>query len=136
MKTIGGSPLDLAGQIDRTDRKSRQGIVGLERPAKGSNAKLEGTTGDSETIEESRIELTLGPSSYSMNAMRPKKGDTHLTSSSFSNSSSTGSSDNISSSKLGSLLGTGGIVKEEQLLESERLNHPPWILQALSLNST
>lgn len=140
MKTIGsgvtdgGNPLNLAGQIDRTDRKSQKG-VGLGRPADSLSPRSEGTRA-SETIEESQIELTLGPPSYrySTSKPRPKKGDAQLTSSSFS-SSSTWSSDNGTSGKLGSF-GPLAVVKEDQFLKSERLNHPPWIFQALSLNST
>ncbi|OWM82112.1 uncharacterized protein LOC116209637 [Punica granatum] len=138
MKTIGsgvpngGSPFNLAGQIDRTDCKPREG-VDLERPARDSNAMSEGISA-LDTIEESQIELTLGPSSYHTSTSRSKKADTQLTSSSFS-SSSTGSSGNIINSKP-SRLRAGAGVEEEQLLKSERLNHQPWIFQALSLNST
>lgn len=128
----GASTLNLAAQIDRIDCKSQKG-VDPERLARDSSAA--GSKGISalDIIEESQIELTLGPSSYTTSTSRSEKGDTQLTSSSFS--SSTGSSDNITSSKPGSFT-TGALIKEEQFLKSERLDHPPWSFQVLSLNST
>lgn len=124
----GGSPPDLAGQIDRTGSKLQKG-VDLESPAEDSNSGSAGT-GAIDTIEESQIELTLGLSSYNTSTSRSKKDDVELSSSSFS-SSSIGSSDHIVSSNR-----AGAAAKQEQLLKSKGPNHPPWIFQVLSLNST
>ncbi|KAK4776006.1 hypothetical protein SAY87_023967 [Trapa incisa] len=129
----GGATLNLAGQIDSTDFKPREGVD----PQRLSGYSSDGSKGISsalDTIEESQIELTLGPSSYTTSTSRSDKGETRLTSSSLS--SSTGSSDNIITSNImGSFTGRA-LVKEEQFLKSERLNHPPWSFQVLSLNST
>ncbi|KAF5451267.1 hypothetical protein F2P56_026384 [Juglans regia] len=130
----------------------------LERPAEDYIAESDGN-GAVEIIEESEIELTLGPSSFN----RRKKPETPLTSDSgpsFS-SSSTGSSrinrtstwthqmtrDEFNVHELGlvqmpSDMTSGShsrsknnIDVEEQLRqEIERRNQPPWLFQVLSLN--
>lgn len=132
MKTIGSSPTNFAGQIGRTGRQPRK-EVDLESPAEDPNAESE-RIGALDTIDESQIELTLGPSSYNTMTSRSKKDDAQLSSSSFS-SSSTGSSNNIVSSNRSNLV-VEAAVNEEQLLKIKGQNHPPWIFRVLSLNST
>ncbi|KAK4766784.1 hypothetical protein SAY87_008426 [Trapa incisa] len=130
MKTIGSNVANggilpnLPCHVDRPDCCRSQKRVDL------------GITGASETIEESQIELTLGPPTYNKNRPRPRRGDRILTSSSLSSSSTGSSSDNnFTISKLGGFR-PAAVIEEDHLLKSQRPNHPPWILQALSLNST
>ncbi|KAK7250936.1 hypothetical protein RIF29_33729 [Crotalaria pallida] len=136
----------------------------LERPADEEHI-AESDDGGLENIDETEIELTLGPSSYN----RRKKFETPLASDSHSlSSSSTGSSHmNKTSCKTyksnhttrqesnGSMIhlvqvpdSTSGLQSgsrnsfgiEEQLkqerLRQERLKQSPWLLQVLNLNLT
>ncbi|XP_062010987.1 uncharacterized protein LOC133727423 [Rosa rugosa] len=105
----------------------------LEQPAEAAAAE------ELEVIDESEIELTLGPTRYNKN--RRKKSEAQLTSDSgpsFS-SSSTGSS-HVNRTGSGthyqrrSKEQLGGC--EEQLRQDERLKLPPWLFQVLSLNMT
>lgn len=132
----------------------------LEQPAEEYNAELDGD-GVLEIVDESKLELTLGPVSYS----RRKKAETPLTSDSgpsFS-SSSTGSSHmkrtnsrtlkridttkeesnghdwglfNVPDMKPGFQSGRKNGFHVDEQLRQERLNQPPWIVQVLSLNMT
>ncbi|KAF5736211.1 hypothetical protein HS088_TW14G00347 [Tripterygium wilfordii] len=108
----------------------------LEQPA-------EENYGDLEIIDETEIELTLGPSTYN----RRKKSDTPLTSDSgpsFS-SSSRGSSRMNRTSSLTPPRTTRAILQgsksstvdvEEQLRQERLQQTPPWLFQVLSLNMT
>ncbi|KAK4755369.1 hypothetical protein SAY87_009126 [Trapa incisa] len=126
MKTIGnsfpnkGNPTNLTGQINTRVHQLQKGV----HPAGDLNDGLKGD-GALFTIEESQIELTLAPSTYSTSTSRSKKDTAPLSSSSFS-SSSTGSSQSEA----------GATVKEGHLLKIKCQSHPPWIHQLLSLNST
>ncbi|KAJ7944506.1 A-kinase anchor protein 9, putative isoform 2 [Quillaja saponaria] len=135
----------------------------LERPADEYKAESD-DDGVLEIIDETEIELTLGPSSY----YRPrKKLETPLTSDSgpsFSSSSTGFSYINRTSSRTrqrkdtrreelsGSIIGLVQLqpdstsrcqngsqssnVNIEQQLRQERLKQQPWLFQALSLNVT
>ncbi|XP_004288470.1 PREDICTED: uncharacterized protein LOC101308414 [Fragaria vesca subsp. vesca] len=103
----------------------------LEQPAEAAE--------ELEVIDESEIELTLGPTRYSKN--RRKKSEAQLTSDSglsFSSSSTGSSYVNRTSSRTRyqrrSKEQLGGC--EEQLRQDERLKMPPWFFQVLSLNMT
>lgn len=103
----------------------------LEQPAEAAE--------ELEVIDESEIELTLGPTRYSKN--RRKKSEAQLTSDSglsFSSSSTGSSHVNRTSSRTHyqrrSKEQLGGC--EEQLRQDERLKMPPWFFQVLSLNMT
>lgn len=146
--------------------------VDLEQPAAAAAADeyIADTDGDDhgvlEMIDESEIELTLGPTRYNNNnnsssSNRRKRREAAVTCDSgpsFS-SSSTGSShvNKTSSSsrthqrKNGQVLpdmasgyrsssnnnnNIGGVVVEEQLRQDERLKLPPWLFQVMSLNMT
>lgn len=121
----------------------------LERPAEEHIAESE--DGVVEVIDESEIELTLGPSSYN----RRKKVETPLTSDSgHSLSSSSSGSSHINKTREDS---SGSIIRlvqvpgstttgcqngirnsfdiEEQLRQ-ERLKQSPWLFQVLNLNMT
>ncbi|XP_059457167.1 uncharacterized protein LOC132187032 [Corylus avellana] len=133
----------------------------LERPAEEYIAESDGDGGVLEIIDESEIELTLGPSNYN----RRKKPETPLTSDSgpsFSSSSTGSSHINRTSSWTHQRIDTTreeltgykvGLVKVpdmtsgchsrsknnidvEEQLRQERLNQPPWFFQVLSLNMT
>ncbi|KAK4783539.1 hypothetical protein SAY86_007913 [Trapa natans] len=130
MATMGSSlpkeenPANLTGQINRTVHQLQKG-ADLGSPSGDSNDGSKGN-GALETIEESQIELALGPSSYSTSTWRSKKDEAPLSSSSFSSSSSsTGSSQPKA----------GSTVKEGQLLRIKGQSHPP-IFKLLGLNST
>ncbi|KAG2724200.1 hypothetical protein I3843_01G006900 [Carya illinoinensis] len=139
---------------DKPQRK-----LDLEQPAEHYIAEPDDGEGVLELIEESEIELTLGPSNYN----RWKKPETPLTSDSgpsFSSSSTGSSQINRTSSWIHQITRdqlTGyelGLVKvpdmtsgyhsrsknnidvEEQQLRQERLNQAPWLFQVLSLNMT
>ncbi|CAK7338036.1 unnamed protein product [Dovyalis caffra] len=132
----------------------------LERPAEDCGAE---SNADSvlELIDESEIQLTLGPSSYN----RRKKCETPLTSDSRPSlsSTSTGSSNiNRASSlthqktntrreevigcelglfvvpdrTLGYQNGSKNSIGVEELLRQERVKQPAWLCQVLSLNMT
>lgn len=121
----------------------------LERPAEEHIAESE--DGVVEVMDESEIELTLGPSSYN----RRKKVETPLTSDSgHSLSSSSSGSSHINKTREDS---SGSIIRlvqvpgstttgcqngirnsfdiEEQLRQ-ERLKQSPWLFQVLNLNMT
>lgn len=132
----------------------------LEQPAEEYNAESDGE-GVLEIVDESKIELTLGPVSYS----RRKKAETPLTSDSgpsFS-SSSTGSSHmkrtnsrthrkidttkeesrghdwghlSVADVKPGFHSARKNSFHVDEPLRQERLDQPPWIFQVLSLNMT
>ncbi|KAM7251373.1 hypothetical protein ACFE04_023256 [Oxalis oulophora] len=111
-----------------------------------------------EMIDESKLELTLAPSSI-YSSRKIKKSETPLNSDSgrsFS-SSSTGSSqmkrtiaDNIRIEKLRQLQVPDEVTPEYlsgsnhnnstkiegQFKQQEKLKHPPWLLQVLNLNTT
>ncbi|CAL8164728.1 unnamed protein product [Prunus armeniaca] len=139
----------------------------LEQPAAAAEEYIADTDGDDgvlEIIDESEIELTLGPTRYNNNnnnnnniTNRRKRGEAPLTSDSgpsFS-SSSTGSShvnrtsssrthqrkhgqvpDMTSGYRNGSKNSSNIDPVEEQLRQDERLKLPPWLFQVLSLNMT
>lgn len=136
-------------------QKKPQMRFDLEMPAEEHIAESEGD-GVVEIIDETEIELTLGPSSYNN---RRKKVETPLTSDSGNSlSSSTGSSHiNKTSSREG--LSGGGIIGHVQIPDSNRVlcqsgirntshnieeqsrqdrlkKQPPWLFQVLSLNMT
>lgn len=105
----------------------------LEQPAEAAAAE------ELEVIDESEIELTLGPTRYNKN--RRKKSEAQLTSDSgpsFSSSSTGSSHVNRTGSRTHyqrrSKEQLGGC--EEQLRQDERLKLPPWLFQVLSLNMT
>ncbi|KAI6699351.1 hypothetical protein NL676_013675 [Syzygium grande] len=119
-----------------------------------NNADSKGLVGvHSEILDESEIELTLGPTSYKNR--RSKKTDTALTSDSsptFSSSSSRSSSHNGSQSGIHQLSrvqmpyitkgsenggkGETGDGVEDRLIRERVLKQPPWLFQVLSLNSS
>ncbi|KAI4327370.1 hypothetical protein L6164_019841 [Bauhinia variegata] len=132
----------------------------LELPADENKAESDGDE-VLEIIDETKIELTLGPSSY----IRRKKVETPLTSDSghsFSSSSTGSSHINKTSSKnqrssdikreesSGGIIGlvqvpdsTSGYQSEirnnfdiEEQSRQERLKQPPWLFKVLSLNMT
>ncbi|XP_041009925.1 uncharacterized protein LOC121254025 [Juglans microcarpa x Juglans regia] len=141
------------------EHKPQSWKLDLEQPAEDYIAEPDDGEGVLELIEESEIELTLGPSNYN----RWKKPETPLTSDSgpsFS-SSSTGSSqinrtsswihqmarDQLNGYELGLVKvpdmtsgyhsrSKNNIDVEEQQLRQERLNQAPWLFQVLSLNMT
>lgn len=129
--------------------------VDLEQLARVyNNAESEGLVGvNSEILDESEIELTLGPTRYK--SRRSKRVDTALTSDSsptFSSSSSRSSSHNGSqcgTHQLGPVQmpytkkasenggkGETGDGVEEGLIRERVLKQPPWLFQVLSLNSS
>ncbi|XP_030532148.1 uncharacterized protein LOC115742165 [Rhodamnia argentea] len=120
-----------------------------------NNAEPEGLVrANLEILDESEIELTLGPASFKNR--RSKKTDAALTSDSsptFSSSSSRSSSHNGSQSgthqlsppvqmpyanKASENRGKGGTSDgvEEGLIRKRVLKQPPWLFQVLSLNSS
>ncbi|KAF9678579.1 hypothetical protein SADUNF_Sadunf07G0049300 [Salix dunnii] len=132
----------------------------LERPAELYGAESKADTG-SELIDESEIQLTLGPSSYN----RRKKRETPLTSDSGPSlsSTSTGSShinrtSSLTNQKiktrreelsgpelrlfqvpdiaLGYQNGSKSSIGVEEHVRQERLKQPPWLCQVLRLNIT
>ncbi|XP_028796366.1 uncharacterized protein LOC114751845 [Neltuma alba] len=105
----------------------------LERPAEEHIAESDGD--EVEIMDESEIELTLGPSSY---CDRAKKVDTPLTSDSgYSlSSSSTGSSHINKTAREDSSGMRNSFVDIEERSRQERLKQPPWLFQVLSLNMT
>lgn len=132
----------------------------LQRPAEDYAAESPSRDRALELIDESEIELTLGPSSYYN--QRRKKPETPLTSDSgptFSSSSTASSHINRTSSlshqvkreesgdrELGlvqvhDMKTLGGYHSEnrtsvDEELRQERLKQPPWLFQVLSLNMT
>lgn len=93
--------------------------------------ELEQPAEELEIIDESEIQLTLGPTRYNN---RRKKSEAQLTSDSglsFSSSSTGSSHVNRTSSRPHCL-----IRSKEQLRQDERLKLPPWLFQVLSLNMT
>ncbi|XP_020213369.1 uncharacterized protein LOC109797671 [Cajanus cajan] len=128
----------------------------LEQPAEEHIAESE--NGVVEVIDESEIELTLGPSSYN----RRKKVETSLTSDSgHSLSSSTSGSSHINKTRChgsrktredssgsiirlvqvpGSTPGCQSGIRNnfdiEEQLRQERLKQSPWLFQVLNLNMT
>lgn len=116
------------------DAKKRTAIkFDLERPAEEHVA--ESDSDEVETIDESEIELTLGPSSY---YNRRKKVDTTLTSDSGHSlsSSSTGSSQINKTAREDSSGIRNRFVDIEEKSRQERLKQPPWLFKVLSLNMT
>ncbi|KAI9113463.1 hypothetical protein K1719_015390 [Acacia pycnantha] len=109
----------------------------LERPAEEHIAESEGGGDEVEIMDESEIELTLGPSSYYNSR---KKVDTPLTSDSgHSLSSSSAGSSHINKTAAredSSGIRNSFIDVEEEGSRQERLKHPPWLFQVLSLNMT
>ncbi|KAF7809910.1 uncharacterized protein G2W53_036653 [Senna tora] len=105
----------------------------LERPAEDHIAESDGD-GVVEIIEETEIELTLGPSNYN----RRKKVDTPLTSDSGNSlsSSSTGSSHIHKTPRAEDLGGIRNSFDIEERSRQERLKQPPWLFQVLSMNMT
>nr|AFK35654.1 unknown [Lotus japonicus] len=113
----------------------------LEQPAEEHFAESE--DGVLEIIDETEIELTLGPSSYNRGR---KKVETPLTSDSGHSlsSSSTGSSHRNKITRYNTHHRTreesSGIRNsfhiEEQLRSQERLKQSPWLFQVLNLNMT
>ncbi|EXB25094.1 hypothetical protein L484_005918 [Morus notabilis] len=135
----------------QSSRRERVSVLDLERrPAE--NIRSEESDGSDEIIDESEIELTLGPTTYNNknnNRRIRKTAEAPMNSDSgpsFS-SSSTGSSQmkrTINSRgettrrvelnggcQLGNTTSLNGDVEEEL-----RLKHPPWLFQVLSLNMT
>ncbi|KAJ7952780.1 V-type sodium ATPase catalytic subunit A [Quillaja saponaria] len=142
---------------NKTERK-----FDLERPADECNAEPDGD-GVLEIIDEIKIELTLGPSSY---YRQRKKSETPLTSDSgpsFSSSSTRSSHINRTSSRThqrkntredltGSIMSLVQVqpdsapgcqngskssnVNIEEQLKQEKLKQQPWLFQVLSLNMT
>jgi hypothetical protein len=159
----GGSqePWNLKTNHHRDAQHKPQRKLDLERPAEEYIAESDGDR-VLEIIDESEIELTLGPSSYN----RRKKPETPLTSDSgpsFSSSSTGSSHINRTNSWTHQRIDTTreelngykvGLVKVpdmtsgchsrsknnidhvEEQLRQERLNQPPWFFQVLSLNMT
>lgn len=138
----------------------------LERPADEYIAALNRSDRAVEILDESEIELTLGPSCYSTRRKKPSETPSKSDSPSFS-SSSTGSSHINRTSKiretreesagkcvggrklsnlrqvpevnLGCQIGSNSnnsTVNLEDQLRQERLKQPPWFFQVLSLNMT
>ncbi|XP_058735213.1 uncharacterized protein LOC131607200 isoform X2 [Vicia villosa] len=112
----------------------------LERPAEEHIAESDDDEGI-EIIDETEIELTLGPSRYN----RSKKGETPITSDSGHSlsSSSTGSSGihKIRRYTHQKREESNGIIRnsfglEEQLRQQERLKQSPWFFQVMNLNMT
>lgn len=116
----------------------------LERPAEEHTAESDDE--GLEIIDETEIELTLGPSSYN----RSKKIETPLTSESGHSlsSSSTGSSD-INKTRRWRTHHSNGMKREEpsgiirnssfgieEQLRQERLKQSPWFFQVMNLNMT
>lgn len=111
----------------------------LERPAEEHIGELDGDDEVREMIDESEIELTLGPSSYYNR--RNKKVDTPLTSDSGNSlsSSSTGSSHINKTTReedLSGLRNSFDIEEERLRQQQEKLEHPPWLFQVLSMSMT
>lgn len=139
---------------NRGAQQKPQRKLDLEQPAEEYIAESDGN-GVLEIIDESEIELTLGPSSYN----RRKKPETPLTSDSgpsFS-SSSTGSSHinrtnsyttrqelngheprlvQVPDMTLGYQSRSKNNIDVEEQLRQDRLNQPSWFFQVLSLNTT
>ncbi|CAK8562507.1 unnamed protein product [Lathyrus sativus] len=124
-----------------TQEKRTQIKFDLERPAEEHIAESDDDEGI-EIIDETEIELTLGPSRYT----RSKKGETPITSDSGRSlsSSSSGSSD---INKIRRYMThtkreeSSGIIRnsfgiEEQLRQQERLKQSPWFFQVMNLNMT
>ncbi|KAF5738247.1 hypothetical protein HS088_TW13G01143 [Tripterygium wilfordii] len=113
--------------------------IARNRPANGRSQQLwksksqikldleqpgEENYGDLEIIDETEIELTLGPSTYNQR----KKPDTPLT----SDSGPSFSSSSTGSSRILQGISKSSVDVEEQL----RQQVPPWLFQVLSLNMT
>ncbi|OMP01846.1 hypothetical protein COLO4_11544 [Corchorus olitorius] len=112
----------------------------LENPAEDHHHQYNINIAESEMIDESEIELTLGPARY---VPRKKHGTPTSDSgpSSFSNSSSTESSHMNRTTKqnnmtLGYQNGSKNNIELEEQLRQERLKQPPWLFQVLSMNMT
>lgn len=105
----------------------------LERPAEEYSAESDGD--EVEIIDESEIELTLGPSSY---YNRRKRVDTPLTSDSgHSLSSSSTVSSHINKTTREDSSGMRNSFDDlAERSSQERLKQPPWPFQVLSLNMT
>ncbi|KAF7828639.1 uncharacterized protein G2W53_019803 [Senna tora] len=104
----------------------------LEQPAEEHIAESDGD-GVRDIMDETEIELTLGPSSYN----RRKKVETPLTSDSGNSlsSSSTGSSHINKTSSL-CQSGIRNSFDVEERPRQDRLKQPPWPFHVLSLNIT
>ena len=106
----------------------------LERPAEEHIAESDGE-GVLELIDETEIELTLGPSSCNH---RRKKAETALSSYSGHSlsSSSTGSNKTSprSDTRREDLRGIRNSLDIEERSRQERLKQSPWIFQVLNLN--
>ncbi|XP_004509078.1 uncharacterized protein [Cicer arietinum] len=127
----------------KTLQKKAQIKFDLERPAEEDIAESDNE--GLENIDETEIELTLGPSSY---INRSKKVETPVTSYSGHSlsSSSTGSSD-INKTRRSRTHHhhhqreeSHGIIRKsfdiEEQLRQERLKQSPWFFQVLNLNMT
>ncbi|XP_022752298.1 uncharacterized protein LOC111301049 [Durio zibethinus] len=147
-------------QLGNMHRKLRR--LDLEHPAVEEYSVAESDHGNRmlEVIDESEIELTLGPTRY---MPRKKHGTPPLTSdsgASFSSSSTESSHMNRTSSSmtkqtrreelserelgllqvtdmtLGYQNGSKNNIDLEEQLRQERLKQPPWLFQVLSMNMT
>lgn len=110
----------------------------LEQPAENYIADTNGNA-MLHIIDESEIELTLGPpTTYTTTTIKKKKPQTspHSTSdsgpASFS-SSSTGSSHRVNSVSRGFQL-EDIVQNPDEILSSRNSSQPPWLFQVLSLN--
>lgn len=131
----------------QVDDQSQRKVLDLEQPAEDYNINIEDSDGDNgvlEIINESELELTLGPTSYNIT----RKSQKTLTSDSGpSSSSSTGSSQlnktstfpsqyQISDYTTSNLeLSTSYAIKNSIEIE-DGLKQPPWFFHALRLNMT
>ncbi|KAL5755061.1 hypothetical protein ACOSP7_023281 [Xanthoceras sorbifolium] len=130
----------------------------LEQPAAGNYIADSNGNGMLEVIDESEIELTLGPTSYSRRKKKPEMSPPTSDSGPSFSSSSTGSSHMnrqhrargggvLRGCELGGLVqvpvddtpfGFQSVIKNtsidnEEELRQERLTQPPWLFQVLSL---
>lgn len=134
----------MTHNLNQDSHKRTRQILDLERPAEECY-----NIADPGAIEdESELELTLGPSCYNGRRKAPESSDSAP---SFSSSTdSHGKENSREDLKWGielpaalnqSFLGGGGGGQkssnvEELQFRQDRLNNPPWLFQALSLNMT
>lgn len=133
----------------------RISVLDLERRPAEKYIRSDESDGGDEIIDESEIELTLGPTSYNNRPRRKTTAEAPMNSDSgpsFS-SSSTGSSQmnrttnsRRQTTTIGHTTSLGYQVASKEndnnnvhiggVEEELRLKHPPWLFQVLSLNLT
>lgn len=141
-----GISIIQANQHHNTQHKPSM-MLDLEQPA---DMYIPESNGDGmlEIIDESEIQLTLGPTNYTRRRKKPQTTRTSSNSGASFSSSSTGSShinrtnirarEVIAGTELGLVRVPDILKKEEILKQQERIDQqqPAWLLQVLSLNIT